>query len=80
MEKETPKIVKCKIGPYPRPMPQGMFDPMPEVKVQLSNGEELTLYSFYPDEITITESELIGLTVEQAKRIKFEKDKWSLQV
>lgn len=80
MEKETPRIVKCKIGPYPRPMPRGMFDPMPEVKVQLSNGEELTLYSFYPDEITITESELIGLTVDQAKRVKFEKDKWSLQV
>jgi hypothetical protein len=77
--KEELKIIKCDIGPYPRPMPEGMFDPMPEVNVQLSNGEELTLFSFYPDEISITESELIGLTVEQAKRIKFEKDLRYLQ-
>ena len=35
--------------------------------------------SFYPDEITITESELIGLTVDQAKRLKFEKDLRYLQ-
>lgn len=74
MEKETPKIVRCEIGPYPRPMPKGMFDPIPNVKVELTNGEKLTLFSFYPDEITITESELIGLTVDQAKRVKFEKD------
>ena len=80
MKKEIPKIVKCEIGPYPRPMPQGMFDPIPEVKVWLSNGEVLTLFSFYPDEITITESELIGLTVDQAKRMKFEKDRRFLQV
>jgi hypothetical protein len=79
MNNEISKIIKCNIGPYPRPMPQGMFDQIPEVKVQLSNGELLTLFSFYPDEITITESELIGLTVDQAKRVKFEKDVRSLQ-
>lgn len=74
-----PKIIKCEIGPYPRPMPVGISDPMPEVKVQLSNGEEHTLFKFYPDEITITESELIGLSIEQAKRLKFEKDVRYLQ-
>jgi hypothetical protein len=74
MNNEIPKIVKCEIGPYPRPLPEGMFDPMPEVKVQLSDGKELTLFSFYPDEITITESEILGRTVDQAKRLKFEKD------
>ena len=80
MKNNLPKIIKCEIGPFPRPMPQGMFDKLPEVKVQLSNGEILTLFSFYPDEITITESELIGHTVDEAKRIKFEKDVRSLQV
>ena len=75
----TPVIIKCDIVPYPRPMPHGRFDQMPEVKVQLNNGEELTLFKFYPDEITINESEFIGLSVEQAKRIKFEKDVRSLQ-
>lgn len=80
MKNETPKIVKCEIGPYPRPLPLGKFDQLPEVKVLLSNGEQLTLFSYYPDEITITESELIGHTVDEAKRIKFEKDVRSLQV
>ena len=42
----TPIIVKCDISPYPRPMPHSKFDQMPEVKVQLNNGEELTLFKF----------------------------------
>jgi hypothetical protein len=50
-----------------------------KVKVLLSNGEELTLFKFYPDEITISESELIGRTVDEAKRLKFEKDVRYLQ-
>ena len=80
MDNNLPKIVKCEIGPYPRPYPQGMFDKLPEVKVQLSNGDRLTLFSFYPDEITILESELIGHTIDEAKRIKFEKEVRYLQV
>jgi hypothetical protein len=75
----APIIVKCDISPYPISMPYGKFDQMPEVKVKLNNGEELILFKFYPDEITINESELIGLSVEQAKRIKFEKEVRSLQ-
>ncbi len=79
MKVNNPIIIKCNISPYPRPMPQGRFDQIPEVKVQLNNGDKLTLFKFYPDEITITESEMIGLSVEQAKRLKFEKDVRSLQ-
>jgi hypothetical protein len=60
-------------------MPEGMFDSMPEVKVQLSNGERMSLFTFYPDEISFTESEMIGLSVDQAKRRKFEKDVRFLQ-
>ena len=80
MNNILPKIIKCEIGPYPRPMPQGMYDKLPEVRVQLSNGQIHTLFSFYPDEITITESELIGHTVDEAKRIKFEKEVRYLQL
>ena len=79
MNKEIPKIIKCYIDPYFSPIPQIMFNQMQEVKVQLSNGENVKLYTYYPDEITITESELIGRTVDQAKRLKFEKDVRSLQ-
>jgi hypothetical protein len=79
MKATHPVIVKCTIGPYPRPMSQGMLDPMPEVKVQFNNGEEKTLFEFYPDEISFKESEFIGLTEEFAWRLKFEKDKRYIQ-
>ena len=79
MKAKDPVIVRCTIGPYPRPMEQGMFDPMPEVKVQFSNGDEKKLFQFFPDEISFKESEFIGLTEESARRLKFEKDKRYLQ-
>jgi hypothetical protein len=72
-------IVKCTIGPYPRPMSEGMFDPMPQVNVKFNNGDEKTLFEFYPDEISFSESEFIGLTEEYARRLKFEKDKRYIQ-
>ena len=71
--KET-LIEKCSIGPYPRPMPEGMFDPMPKVKVQFNNGDEKDLFDFYPDEISFMESEFIGLTEEEAHRLRVRKD------
>ena len=79
MKPTEPVIIKCTIGPYPRPMEQGMFDPMPEVKVQFNNGNEKSLFCFYPDEISFNESEFIGLTEENARRLKFEKDKIYIQ-
>jgi hypothetical protein len=79
MKAKDPVIVKCTIGSYPRPMEQGMFDPMPEVKVQFNNGDAKTLFEFYPDEITFKESEFIGLTEESARRLKFERDKRYIQ-
>ena len=74
-----PVLVKCTIRPCPRPMPEGMFDPIPEVKVKFNNGDEKTLSEFYPDEISFEESEFIGLTEESARRLKFEKDKRYIQ-
>jgi hypothetical protein len=79
MKTTVPVIVKCTIGPYPRPIEQGMFDPMPEVRVQFNNGDVKTLFEFYPDEISFSESEFIGLTEESARRLKFEKDKRYIQ-
>jgi len=67
-------ITKCEIGPYSKPMPLGIFDPRLKVKVQFSDGEEYELFEFYPDEISFEESEFIGLTLDSAKRLKFEKD------
>ncbi len=79
MKTNEPIIVKCTIGDYPRPMPQGMFDSMPKVRVRFNNGEEIILFEFYPDEISFSESEFIGLTEGSARRLKFEKDKRYIQ-
>ena len=79
MKPSTAKIIYCSIGPFPRPMPEGMFDPMPSVRVKFDNGEEKSLFEFYPDELSFQETEFIGLTEEAARRIKVEKDIHFLQ-
>ena len=79
MNSPDPVIVKCVIGKYPKPLPEGMMDKMPEVVVTLSNGEEMTLFEFYPDEISFAETEFIGITVEMAHHLRMEKDVKFLQ-
>ncbi|OQC12392.1 MAG: hypothetical protein BWX72_01939 [Firmicutes bacterium ADurb.Bin080] len=74
MINSKPIIKKCAIGPFPRPMPEGMFDQMPSVTVTLSNGETLKLFEYYPDEISFVESEFIGLTIEEAENLLTQKD------
>ena len=68
------KIVACRIGPYPRPMPAGMFDPMPAVRVRFDDGAEQVLFSFYPDELQFSEDEVIGLTEVDAQALFTQKD------
>lgn len=60
-------------------MPKDFFDPMPQVFVTLEDGKEEFLFEFYPDEISFNEQEFVGLTIEQAKHLKFQKDKKFLQ-
>jgi hypothetical protein len=79
MNSREPVIVKCTIGPYPRPIEQGILDPMPQVKVIFDNGTEKILFQFYPDEISFKEAEFLGLTEEAARRLKFKKDKRFIQ-
>ena len=74
MTRSTITIKKCTIGPYPRPMPEGMLDPRPQVRVQFSDGSVKTLFEFYPDELAFTDSEFIGLTEEQAHQLRMKKD------
>ena len=73
------KIISARITPLPRPMPEGMFDPMPEVHITLEDGKEQYLFEYFPDEISFTEKEFIGLTLDEAKGLKFKKDKSYLQ-
>jgi hypothetical protein len=55
--------------------PKSFLDPMPQVYVTLEDGTEQFLYEYYPDEISFTEQEFVGLTIAEAKTLKFNKDK-----
>lgn len=73
------KIVSARITEQP----VNLFDPMPRVyaTVEESDGElnEFFLFEYYPDEITFSPSEFIGLDLEQACSLKGAKDRAYLQ-
>jgi len=69
------KIISARITA----MPKSFFDPMPQVYITLENGVEEYLYDYYPDEISFTPQEFVGLTIDEAKHLKFVKDKRFLQ-
>ena len=57
------------------PMPESLWDPIPKVIAEFNDGTTKELFSFYPDEIQFQPSEFVGLTEEQARHLKFIKDK-----
>ena len=69
------KIISAIKTSMPRPMPRGMFDPMPEVTATFEDGSTKSLFSFFPDEVTFRVSEFIGLTEEEAHSLYQRKDK-----
>jgi hypothetical protein len=68
------KITNVTITPMPRPMPEGMFDPMPNVVATFENGSTKSLFSFFPDEVSFQPSEFTGLTEEEAHSLFQRKD------
>jgi hypothetical protein len=71
METKELKIVSARITA----MPKSFFDPMPEVWVKLEGkDEEEKLFDFYPDEINFNTYEFVGLTISQARTLKYQKD------
>ena len=60
-------------------MPKGYFDPMPKVIATFEGGTTKELFEYYPDEISFSEIEFIGLTEDEARHLKFKKDKHYLQ-
>jgi len=65
-----PKIIGCTIGPYPK----DIFGPIPKVTAVFDDGEVKELFSFYPDELSFTEQEFIGLTEREARELRTRKD------
>jgi hypothetical protein len=47
---------------------------MPRVFVTTEDGVEHFLYQYYPDEISFTESEFIGLTLQECGALYTKKD------
>jgi hypothetical protein len=69
------KIISARITE----MPKGLFDPMPQVWVTYEDNKEQMLFEYYPDEISFTPNEFIGMTRSEAVHLKFKKDKAYLQ-
>ena len=62
-------------------MPRNFSDPMPAVYVTLEGStEEQQLFDYYPDEISFSASEFVGLTLDDARGLKFKKDRAYLAV
>lgn len=60
-------------------MPEKFGDPMPQVIATLEDGSVQMLFEYYPDEISFTPSEFVGLTIAEAIHLKFVKDRNYLQ-
>ena len=54
-------------------MPESLFDPMPQVWVTI-DGKKTKLFDYYPDEISFSEKEFIGLTAIQALELYHKQD------
>ena len=64
------KIISARITE----MPKKWTDPMPELYVTTEDNEEHLLFEYYPDEISFTANEFIGLTISEANHLKYAKD------
>lgn len=64
------KIISARITA----MPRSFTDPMPQVFVTTADGNEQLLFEYYPDEISFTTSEFVGLSVTDARDLKRRKD------
>lgn len=52
----------------------GMFDPIPKVVATFDDKQTKALFSYYPDEISFNETELVGLTEAEALEVRQQKD------
>lgn len=61
-------------------MPKSLFDAMPEIWVTLEGEEtEQFMFSYYPDEVSFRESEIVGKTISECRTLFYNKDKKYLQ-
>jgi hypothetical protein len=68
------KIVSAEITGWPGPLTGDPFDQAPRVIATLDNGCQIELFSFYAHERSFVPEEFVGLTVDTARRLKFDPD------
>ena len=64
------KIKSAQVGHRPA----SIFDPPPAVVVTFEDGTSKNLFVFYPDEISFSPEEFVGLTEEEAFSLRHKKD------
>ena len=69
----TGKITAARITNLPQ-----MFGPLPAVIVTI-DGAEVRLFDYYSDELSFSSDEFVGLTVEEGRALKSQKDTAYLQ-
>ena len=67
----TRKVVSAEITSEPGALPGGVFDQVPRVMATLDDGRHVELFSFYAHERSFAPEVFVGLTVDQARRLKF---------
>jgi hypothetical protein len=72
-------VISARITSLPRPMPEGMLDPMPKVYATTKDKTEHLLFEYYPDEISFAPGDFVGLTLDEARGLKVKKDVAFLQ-
>lgn len=71
----TMKITSVEISP----LPKNFSDPMPKVTATFEDGSEKELFEYYPDELSFTKEEFVGLTEQEAHALRHKKDVAYLQ-
>ena len=65
------RIVSVRITPGRGPLPHGVFEHDPCVLATLDDGSLVELFSFYAHERAFSPEEFVGLSVDDARRLKF---------
>jgi hypothetical protein len=65
------KIVSAVIMPESAPLPDGVFEQAARVLGTLDNGQDVELFAFHSHERWFAPEQFVGLTVDEARRLKF---------
>jgi hypothetical protein len=68
------KVVLAEITSGPGPLSGGAFDQKAHVIATLDDGRQIELFSFYAHERSFVPEEFVGLTMDEARRLKFAPD------